>query len=644
MRKLSKKELLLSAMLVWAGSSLTSYGQGTVWLNNYGYAPLPYQGDGFLSGDDADVIVLAGPSPERLAPVTIRGTTNYALPLVCPGYFDGGVGVVSNVAEGQVAAFQIQARKNLAVGEMASTLLWVQTTGTAERPVHLQILSSSTWPLVVMPFMEWSQIVRNPIDQVVSAGDDVVFTVQVQPFLPGFYQWMRDGQVLPGATNSSLLLPDVTVAQTGGYSVGVNNGMSWNPTMSRTALLWVNPPTGPQSFDYFVHRANGTGAFITDRPLAPPAKGEWLTNALFNTPFVRVSDVNADGVGNYMASVVYSRWTPANSSGQLLYLQRTVGGPDALIYSATNFDLLKILPAQITIDDVPDQPFSSMEANEIRWDCSGNYPNRFYFVEASRFYQYDLLNDTAHLLHDFTNQFPNAEIVQNGVEGDSSADSRYWAWMVRGPDAGEGAPVLALITYDRETDRITGKLDLARYQQYGGQYSEVPVPNMVEISPSGRKVIYHLGRCWGAFGVATNWTWLGTSNVFWTTISTAGESVTRVEEQDTGRQYRGLDTYPSKPGTYYFDREAGRLYVRCSDSLTPLRHTIAWDYGNRPREIGTIWDGPHAWDLDFSRPFKVSVDETHSGWASHPSCREVELDNFTFGFLLGLSCGWIGAG
>ena len=269
-----------------------------------------------------------------------------------------------------------------------------------------------------------------------------------------------------------------------------------------------------------------------------PAKNVNITDPDFHTTFRRITDTALDGVGDTMASVVYSRWAPINSAKNYLYLQRTMGNPDALLYNAANYNLIRILPAQITIDAVPNQNFLSMESAEIRWDYTGSYPNRFYYVNGTGFYQYDVLTDTAHLIHNFSNEFPTAVQIQNNVEGDSSADSRYWAFIVKGPYNGSYYPTLAIITYDKQTNAILGTMDLTKYQANGGRYNEVPTPNMVEISPSGRKVIYHLGRCWGTTS-----------------------------------------------------------------------------YGNRPLEIGTVFDGPHAWDLNFTNPVKVSIDETHSGWA-----------------------------
>jgi hypothetical protein len=268
-----------------------------------------------------------------------------------------------------------------------------------------------------------------------------------------------------------------------------------------------------------------------------PAKGKCITDAQFNTSFCRVTDVQADGVKAKMAAPVYSRWTPLNSDGKYLYLQRAVGNPDALIYSAQDYSLVKILPSRITIDGVPNQLFISMEGAEIRWDYTGEHPNRFYFVNGTRFFQYNLVNDTAHVIHDFKNEFPEAAKVHNDVEGDSSADSRYWSFMVRSPyDHKKGYyPLLAIVTYDKKTDTILGTMDLDRYRQYGGKYDRLQIPNMVEISPSGKKVIYHIGACW--------------------------------------------------PGSAF-----------------------------RKEDRGTYFDGPHAWDLDWTNPVKVGIDETHSGW------------------------------
>jgi hypothetical protein len=397
------------------------------------------------------------------------------------------------------------------------------------------------------------------------------------------------------------------------------------PKFDRTALalgLLVAQAMASPAFDYFVHRADQNGLFVPDPGGPQPPKGQWMINAVFNTAFVRVSDVVADGLDSSMATVVYSRWTPVNSTGEYLYLQHGGGGQDGLIYATSNYTLVKILPHLITIDGVPDQVFDSFEGNEIRWDYSGAHPQRFYFVNGPRFYQYDLGSDTAWLVHDFSVEFPAAALVHNDVEGDSSADSRYWAFMVKADYTNGTFPMLAIIAYDKSTDRILGILDQERYRTNGGAYPVLPRPNMVEISPSGKRLITHLGRAWGETGVATNWTRYSGS-IYSAPLPIPESVVSEVAETDTTTSYDILDDLPTGPGTCFFDSDNQLLYIWGSDSASPSAHRICWEYGIRPLDIGTVFDGPHAWNLDFTEPVKVSVDETHSGWAWSYDGREL---------------------
>ena len=81
--------------------------------------------------------------------------------------------------------------------------------------------------------------------------------------------------------------------------------------------------------------------------------------------------------------------------------------------------------------------------------------------------------------------------------------------------------------------------------------------------------------------------------------------------------------FPSQPGTFFFDGATATLYVWCYDGANPSNHAIWWEYGVRPRDIGTVFDGAYAWDLDFTHPVKVAVGEGHSGWAWSEDGREL---------------------
>ena len=66
-------------------------------------------------------------------------------------------------------------------------------------------------------------ILSNPRSQLVSTGETVYLTVAVSGSSPLSYQWQRNSSSLDQATNSVLVLTNITVAQAGSYSVVVRN-------------------------------------------------------------------------------------------------------------------------------------------------------------------------------------------------------------------------------------------------------------------------------------------------------------------------------------------------------------------------------------------------------------------------------------
>ncbi len=78
-----------------------------------------------------------------------------------------------------------------------------------------------------------------PRSQSASAGSTVVFTTGVSASPAPAFQWLRNGALLPGATNSSLLLPSVSPADAGNYYVIASNGAG--SATSATATLTVTP-------------------------------------------------------------------------------------------------------------------------------------------------------------------------------------------------------------------------------------------------------------------------------------------------------------------------------------------------------------------------------------------------------------------
>jgi glucose/arabinose dehydrogenase len=88
-------------------------------------------------------------------------------------------------------------------------------------------------------------ITGQPADTAAATGQRATFNVAVTGTAPFSYQWLRNGQAIPGATGSSYTTPTLTAADNGAvYSVRVSNSV--NAVTSRSARLTVTANTAPQ--------------------------------------------------------------------------------------------------------------------------------------------------------------------------------------------------------------------------------------------------------------------------------------------------------------------------------------------------------------------------------------------------------------
>jgi len=79
---------------------------------------------------------------------------------------------------------------------------------------------------------------KSPSSQTIAIGGTVIFTGSASGGTVS-YQWRRDGQDIPGATQPTLLLKDITAAQAGGYALVASN--TSGSTTSNPATLTVVP-------------------------------------------------------------------------------------------------------------------------------------------------------------------------------------------------------------------------------------------------------------------------------------------------------------------------------------------------------------------------------------------------------------------
>jgi parallel beta-helix repeat protein len=110
---------------------------------------------------------------------------------------------------------------------------------------------SSNATLSVIPLT----ITNQPQNVTTVVGTTATFSVGVLGTVPLSYQWLFGTNIVPGASNSSLTLTNVTFGQAGSYSVEVTN--LYGTVASSNAVLTVTPPTAR-----YVNTANST-------PVAP---------------------------------------------------------------------------------------------------------------------------------------------------------------------------------------------------------------------------------------------------------------------------------------------------------------------------------------------------------------------------------------
>jgi endonuclease/exonuclease/phosphatase family metal-dependent hydrolase len=95
-----------------------------------------------------------------------------------------------------------------------------------------------------------------PVNQTVTNGVDVTFSVNATGTPPLSFQWQCQGTNLPGAMSSNLTLTGVTFAQAGFYAAVVTNAAG--STLSDPVVLSVWCTSAP-AFSYLTYNAHGNG-------------------------------------------------------------------------------------------------------------------------------------------------------------------------------------------------------------------------------------------------------------------------------------------------------------------------------------------------------------------------------------------------
>jgi hypothetical protein len=158
--------------------------------------------------------------------------------------------------------------------------------------------------------------VLQPQSQSAVAGQGVTFTVGGNGATPMTFQWRFNGTGIPGATNSSLTLTNVSGADAGSYSVVASN--SFGSASSSNAVLTVNYP--PAVLKQPVSQTavlNSNVVFAVTATGTGPLAYQWRfngQNVLGETnSSINISSMQPGKVGSYVAVVtnVYGGVTSA---------------------------------------------------------------------------------------------------------------------------------------------------------------------------------------------------------------------------------------------------------------------------------------------------------------------------------------------
>jgi hypothetical protein len=109
---------------------------------------------------------------------------------------------------------------------------------------------------------DFPKIIYQPENQLVPFGSNATFIV-VANNGPLTYQWLRNGVVLPGLTNSGMMILNVQIEDVGLYSCNVSKGLESVPTRAATLMVYtssIDPDTGVDPVTVFSYPLLSSGS------------------------------------------------------------------------------------------------------------------------------------------------------------------------------------------------------------------------------------------------------------------------------------------------------------------------------------------------------------------------------------------------
>jgi hypothetical protein len=169
-----------------------------------------------------------------------------------------------------------------------------------------------------------------PQIQSVAIGSTATFSAEVGGTPPFAYQWSFDGTNISGATDSTLVLTNVTSAEAGSYAVTATNSVGSATSSNAVLTVWYPPSvTISPSSETVVQGTNVT--FTASATGTGPLSMQWSLNGTVldgaTNSALSLTDVQATNAGSYTVSVSSPFATEVSSNSVLTVVLPPVIAP-----------------------------------------------------------------------------------------------------------------------------------------------------------------------------------------------------------------------------------------------------------------------------------------------------------------------------
>jgi hypothetical protein len=234
-------------------------------------------------------------------------------------------------------------------------------------------VAAGPFPLVIQEF---------PQPQTVDAGNDVTFTVRATGLPRPKYQWLWNGQVIPGATSNSYTHWDIQMEHAGQFSVIVSNGLEALTTPAAALTVQINPgppvlAQAPSDLTVFP----GQTAIFTSRGRGYPGFAyQWQSNGVdilgATERTLVLPNVTNSMSGTFYTLRVWNAYGGTNATARLVVAPRpklrvtevlgNPGGGD----SSTHYNWFELSNAGTSTVDLTGYRFADSLSFEGAWTIS----------------------------------------------------------------------------------------------------------------------------------------------------------------------------------------------------------------------------------------------------------------------------------